>query len=186
METTLINEICRLMKGHLSAEQNTILEGTLRKVFKNFNIPEQSEQLSPQSYQTNTRLLNLFISAKKIEGCSAKTLKYYSSTLLSMINTLQKNVCDVKTDDIRFYLSNYQDIRNSSKATLDNIRRIISSFYSWLEDESYILKSPARRIHRRGIRKTARSVQALPRPRYDRSFDFNGNPCRGTGQSQPL
>lgn len=65
METTLINEICRLMKGHLSAEQNTILEGTLRKVFKNFNIPEQSEQLSPQSYQTNTRLLNLFISAKK-------------------------------------------------------------------------------------------------------------------------
>lgn len=148
METTLINEICRLMKGHLSAEQNTILEGTLRKVFKNFNIPEQSEQLSPQSYQTNTRLLNLFISAKKIEGCSAKTLKYYSSTLLSMTNTLQKNVCDVKTDDIRFYLSNYQDIRNSSKATLDNIRRIISSFYSWLEDESYILKSPARRIHK--------------------------------------
>ena len=107
METTLINEICRLMKGHLSAEQNTILEGTLRKVFKNFNIPEQSEQLSPQSYQTNTRLLNLFISAKKIEGCSAKTLKYYSSTLLSMINTLQKLLFGKKRGSLRFFLHTF-------------------------------------------------------------------------------
>lgn len=78
MEATLINEICRLMKDHLSAEQNTILESTLRKVFKNFGIPEQSEQLSPQSYQTNTRLLNLFISAKK----KGRMFSQYSEILL--------------------------------------------------------------------------------------------------------
>lgn len=172
MEATLINEICRLMKDHLSAEQNTILESTLRKVFKNFGIPEQSEQLSPQSYQTNTRLLNLFISAKKIEGCSVNTLKYYSSTLLNMINTMQKNVCEVNTNDIRFYLSNYQDIRNSSKATLDNIRRIISSFFSWLEDENYILKSPARRIHK------VKSTQFVKETLSDEELERLRDQCR--------
>ena len=172
MEATLINEICRLMKDHLSAEQNVILESTLRKVFKNFSIPEQSEQLSPQSHQTNTRLLNLFISAKKIEGCSVNTLKYYSSTLLNMLNTMQKNVCEVTTNDIRFYLSSYQDIRNSSKATLDNIRRIISSFFSWLEDENYILKSPARRIHK------VKSTQFVKETLSDEELERLRDQCR--------
>ena len=148
MEATLINEVCKLMQEHLTPEQNHILKATLHNVFKHFNIPEHSEHLSPQSSQTNTRLLNLFISAKKIEGCSENTLAYYSSTLLNMINSLQKNVCEVDTNDIRFYLSNYQDIKKTSKVTLDNIRRIISSFFSWLEDEDYILKSPAQRIHK--------------------------------------
>ena len=130
MEATLINEVCKLMQEHLTPEQNHILKATLHNVFKHFNIPEHSEHLSPQSSQTNTRLLNLFISAKKIEGCSENTLAYYSSTLLNMINSLQKNVCEVDTNDIRFYLSNYQDIKKTSKVTLDNIRRIISSFFS--------------------------------------------------------
>ena len=172
MEATLINEICRLMKDHLSAEQNTILESTLRKVFKNFSIPEQSEQLSPHSHQTNTHLLNLFISAKKIEGCSVNTLKYYSSTLLNMLNTMQKNVCEVTINDIRFTLSSYQDIRNSSKATLDNIRRIISSFFSWLEDENYILKSPARRIHK------VKSTQFVKETLSDEELERLRDQCR--------
>lgn len=107
MEATLINEVCKLMQEHLTPEQNNILKATLHNVFKHFNIPEHSEHLSPQSSQTNTRLLNLFISAKKIEGCSENTLAYYSSTLLNMINSLQKNVCEFDTNDIRFYLSNY-------------------------------------------------------------------------------
>src|SRR5699024_3719833 len=88
------------------------------------------------------------IAAKKIEGCSENTLKYYSSTLLNMINSIQKNVCDIHTDDIRFYLCRYQEMRNSSKVTLDNIRRIMSSSFIWLEDEDYIVKSPVRRIHK--------------------------------------
>lgn len=148
MKTTLINEICNQMSEHLTEDQNRILNVTLQKVFRQFNIPDSGENLSDQAQETNMKLLNSFIAAKKIEGCSENTLKYYSSTLLNMINTIQKNVCDIHTDDIRFYLCRYQELRNSSKVTLDNIRRIMSSFFIWLEDEDYIVKSPVRRIHK--------------------------------------
>lgn len=130
MKTTLINEICDLMREHLTDEQNQLLRTNLQKVFRQFNIPDDSGALSPQAQQTNMKLLNLFIAAKKIEDCSENTLSYYSSTLLKMINSIQKNVCEIETDDIRFYLYRYQDKRNSSKVTLDNIRRIMSSFLS--------------------------------------------------------
>lgn len=148
MKTTLINEICGLMSGHLSEEQNQILKTTLQKVFANLTSRNLPGSLSDQTQQTNMRLLNLYTAAKKIEGCSENTLKYYSATLLNMINSIQKNVCEIETDDIRFYLCRYQDVRNSSKVTLDNIRRIMSSFFTWLEDEDYISKSPTRRIHK--------------------------------------
>lgn len=148
MKTELIHEICQLMNNHLSPEQNQILKNTLEQVFQDFNLPDRSEQVSNDDQQNNTKLINLFIAAKKIEGCSENTLKYYSSTLLSMINSIQKNVCEIETNDLRFYLSNYQNTRNSSKVTLDNIRRILSSFFAWLEDEDYIVKSPVRRIHK--------------------------------------
>lgn len=148
MKQTLIKEICDLMYGHLTEEQNELLQKNLNKVFKQFNIPDNSEQLPAHIQQENMRLLNLFVASKKIEGCSEKTLNYYSATLLNMVNTVQKNVCQIETNDIRFYLSRYQELRGSSKVTIDNIRRIVSSFFTWLEDEDYISKSPVRRIHK--------------------------------------
>ena len=148
MKTTLINEICGQMNQHLTEEQNRLLQDTLQRVFRQFDIPDNSLDLSQHTRETNTRLLNLFIASKKIEGCSENTLHYYSSTLSNMLNTIQKNACAIETDDIRFYLATYQDMRNSSKVTMDNIRRIMSSFFTWLEDEDYIGKSPVRRIHK--------------------------------------
>ena len=148
MKTTLINEICGQMNQHLTEEQNRLLQDTLQRVFRQFDIPDNSLDLSQHTRETNTRLLNLFIASKKIEGCSENTLHYYSSTLSNMLNTIQKNACTIETDDIRFYLATYQDMRNSSKVTMDNIRRIMSSFFTWLEDEDYIGKSPVRRIHK--------------------------------------
>lgn len=148
MKKIMINEICQLMSIHLTKEQNDLLKATLQKVLGSYNIPDYSEEISPQAQQTNTRLLNLFIAAQKIEGCSENTLKYYSSTLQNMLNFIQKDIYTIQTDDIRFYLSSYQDIRNSSKITLDNIRRIMPSFFSWLEDEGHILKNPVRCIHK--------------------------------------
>lgn len=113
MKATLINEICGLMKAHLTDEQNNLLRINLQKVFRQFNIPDSSPSLSEQAQQVNMKLLNLFIAAKRIEGCSENTLQYYSSTLLKMINSIQKNVCEIETDDIRFYLCRYQEMRNS-------------------------------------------------------------------------
>ena len=93
-------------------------------------------------------LVESFLSAKRIEGCSEKTLKYYKATIQSMLDGIGKGIKHIVTDDIRCYLTEYQAKKKSSKVTIDNIRRILSSFFSWLEDEDYILKSPVRRIHK--------------------------------------
>ena len=96
----------------------------------------------------NSKLVESFISAKGIEGCSEKTLKYYRTTIETMLISVDKSIRYIQTEDLRSYLINYQNEKQSSRVTIDNIRRILSSFFSWLEDEDYILKSPVRRIHK--------------------------------------
>ncbi len=96
----------------------------------------------------SVNLVNIFIAAKRIEGCSEKTLKYYQTTIVAMIAAVNKSVRHIQTEDLRFYLTQYQKKNQSSRVTIDNIRRILSSFFSWLEDEDHILKSPVRRIHK--------------------------------------
>lgn len=103
---------------------------------------EQKKEISEQN------LVDLFLSAKRIEGCSEKTLKYYNAMIRAMLDGIGKGIKYIVTDDIRCYLTEYQAKKKSSKVTIDNIRRILSSFFSWLEDEDYILKSPVRRIHK--------------------------------------
>ena len=102
--------------------------------------------------------IHLFLSAKRVEGCSDKTIQYYDSTLRNVLGTIDKDVLQITTNDLRLYLDNYQSIRNPSKTTIDNIRRILSSFFSWLEDENYILKSPVRRIHKVKTCKTVKET----------------------------
>ena len=97
---------------------------------------------------TSEDLLEHFLSAKRIEGCSEKSLVYYRNTIQAMLDVVEKPVREIETDNLREYLTGYQKEKNSSKVTIDNIRRILSSFFSWLEDEDYIIKSPVRRIHR--------------------------------------
>lgn len=96
----------------------------------------------------NAHLLEIFISAKRIEGCSEKTIHYYQSSIIKLLSKLKKEICDINTNDIRCYLAEQQDRNKLSKVTIDNLRRIFSSFFSWLEDEDYITKSPVRRIHK--------------------------------------
>ena len=101
-----------------------------------------------QDVKNDGELLPLFLTAKEVEGCSSKTIEYYEATLSRMERTLAKPYTQVTSDDLREYLNGYEAERGSSKVTIDNIRRIMSSFFSWLEDEDYIVKSPVRKIHR--------------------------------------
>lgn len=98
--------------------------------------------------ENNEKLTEAFPSSKRVEGCSEKSLKYYRATIEAMLRTIQKRVQEINTDDLRDYLTKYQNEKNASRVTIDNIRRILSSYFSWLEDEDYILKSPVRRIHK--------------------------------------
>jgi len=102
--------------------------------------------------------LDLFLAAKNIEGCSKQSLKYYKSTLNMMLSGINKAYFLIVTEDLRTFLSEYQERCNVSKTTIDNVRRIISTFFSWLEAEDYIMKSPARRIHKVRIGKVVKDT----------------------------
>ena len=102
--------------------------------------------------------LQLYISAKRVEGCSEKTLSYYETTITNALKSIKKPVKQITTDDLRLYLDTYQQRNNAGKVTIDNVRRVLSSFFSWLEDEDYILKSPVRRIHKVKTGKTVKET----------------------------
>ena len=99
-----------------------------------------------QQKYTNNSLLALFITAKQVEGCSEKTIRYYQRTIENLFTSIKQSVTQLTTDDLRSYLAQYQSEKDCSKANLDNIRRILSSFFAWLEQEEYIIKNPIRRI----------------------------------------
>ena len=125
----------------------------LHKILIKFLETENSENKEENS---NEKMLEMFLAAKKIEGCSKKSLDYYQSTITNMLIKVGKNFKYISTNDLRDYLSNYQNKSNVSKVTLDNLRRILSSFFSWLEEENFILKSPVRRIKKI---KTAQTIK---------------------------
>lgn len=145
MKEQLIRKIRTEMSDILTEKQSNKLHDILLECFSNIKI----EPLQEEEYiQSNIDYLKLYISAKSIEGCSKKTLTYYETTIRKMIAYLEKDIREITTAELRLYLADYQKIHNASKVTIDNVRRILSGFFAWLEDEDYILKSPARRIHK--------------------------------------
>ena len=143
MKQELINSVLSQMMPYLSNEQGARLQEVLEHSFYGISITQ--ENVEPTD---STVPLDAFIAAKKVEGCSEKTLAYYRKTVQDMLESVGKPAQQIVTDDLRKYLSDYQIIRGASKVTIDNIRRILGSFFAWLEDEDYILKSPVRRIHK--------------------------------------
>ncbi|WP_407123974.1 site-specific tyrosine recombinase/integron integrase [Weissella paramesenteroides] len=146
MNTELVCQLTELFGNQFS---NQILE-----ILRKYDI---TRKISP-SINSNNKLLDSFLSAKKVEGKSVKTLNYYKNTLSRLLTTIKKNLKQITTDDLRNYLSDFQNQKGSSNVTIDNIRRIFSSFFSWLEDEDFIVKSPVRRIHKVKTTKVVKEI----------------------------
>jgi site-specific recombinase XerD len=147
MKDKFITQIQASMALMLNSEQLGELRRVLTNALHGVEITEK-KALEPTEAKENGGLLDVFIAAKRVEGCSEKSMKYYDSTVRQMLGSVGKPMREINTDDLRGYLAKYQKERSSSKVTIDNMRRIFSSFFSWLEDEDYILKSPVRRIHK--------------------------------------
>lgn len=145
MNTEIITEIEQSLLNCLDNAQMETLHKVLYRCLGNVEINTKSIEICEY---TNDELIKKFISAKEIEGCSKRTTKYYESTLLKMNSKMDKGITHMTTDDLRSYLTDYQKVNNCSKASIDNVRRNLSSFFSWLEEENYILKSPMKRIHK--------------------------------------
>ena len=145
------------MASLLTMAQLDELQRVLSYSLHNVDITERK---TPETQEStgNIELLDIFIAAKRVEGCSEKSLRYYHSTIGQMLIDVDIPLRGIGTDHLRTYLADYQKERKSSKVTIDNMRRIFSSFFGWLEDEDYVLKSPVRRIHKIKTDKTIKET----------------------------
>lgn len=162
MNASLIKEIEDKMQAIIDSEQMR----QLHQVLESCLISERLEN-------KKTNLVRLFLAAKRVEGCSEKTVKYYDSTIRNAVKKIGKDIVQITTDDLRIYLDDYQTESKISKVTVDNIRRILSSFFSWLEDEDYVVKSPVRRIHKVKTCKTVKETYS------DEDLELMRDECEG-------
>ena len=168
MKEIVKNEVLQNMIHQLKDEQYEKLKEVLDMVLVNYKIEEIKDELNGED---NQHYVESFLSSKRLEGCSEKTLHYYESTIQILLDKVQKHVKRVTTDDLRKYLIDYQNDHKSSRVTIDNIRRILSSFFSWLEDEDYIVKSPVRRIHK------VKSATTIKETYSDESLELMRDNC---------
>ncbi len=158
MKELFIKELICKTKDFLDDNQRIKLKDILTEICLNYQI-EILEQTQKQEIQKNNeQILTQFLSAKEIEGCSNRTLKYYKDNINKMLKAITKTINEITTEDLRNYLSNYKDNSNISTVTIDNIRRVMSSFFTWLENEDYIVKSPVRRIHKVKVAKKVKET----------------------------
>lgn len=171
MKNQLIAEITRQMIPYLDNAQMEQLQDVLQHCMWNVQIVETPDAVLQQEKESNEDLLNMFLSAKRVEGCSDKTLNYYENSIRRLFSAVDCHVTHMQTDDLRTYLSDYQQKSQCSKSNIDNIRRILSSFFTWLEDENFIIKSPVRRIHK------IRSSQTVKETYSDESLETMRDQC---------
>lgn len=165
MTRQLIEKIEQKMFAFLDDTQKEILHNTL--------VQCMVEETAAETVNDTQSYLRIFLAAKRVEGCSEKTIRYYDSTIRNVLTAIGKEVKSVTTDDLRVYLDEYQKRSNASKVTIDNIRRILSSFFAWLEDENYIDKSPVRRIHKVKTCKTVKETYS------DEALELMRDHCDG-------
>lgn len=149
MKTEVISNITKDMEDSLTNYQLNKLKESLIINFERVEFIIKTDELKHQEeLDENKNMIDSFISSKQVEGCSERTIKYYKEIIGKFINSFDKSIKQISTNEIRNYLSNYKDNSSCGSTTIDNIRRVLSSFFSWLEDEDYIIKSPVRRIHK--------------------------------------
>lgn len=177
-----IQDLITMIKNNNSAEEKiTYIKQAMLRHLNNFQMEELHKALvaaladerQTVELESEEDFFAAYIAAKRVEGCSEKTLEYYSATIHNALSIIQKPVKYITTDDLRLYLDNYQRKGGAGKVTIDNIRRVLSSFFSWLENEDYILKSPVRRIHKVRTGKTVKETYSDESLEIMR--DFAGN-----------
>ena len=149
MKADVILSITKDMEDSLTDYQLNKLKESLIVNFEKVEFTIKTDEVKHQEeLNENKKMIDSFISSKQVEGCSGRTIKYYREIVDKFSNNFDKSIKQISTEEIRNYLSNYKENSSCGSTTIDNIRRVLSSFFSWLEDEDYIVKSPVRRIHK--------------------------------------
>lgn len=172
MKNDVISSITKDMENSLTNFQLDKLKKILIINFENVEfIIKTKEYEKQQEKEENKKYIDMFISSKEIEGCSERTIKYYREIIGRFVDSIDESIKHTSTDKIRNYLSEYKNDNNCNSVTIDNLRRVLSSFFSWLEDEDYIVKSPVRRIHR------IKTLQAVKETFSDENIEKMRDEC---------
>lgn len=149
-----LSKLLDILKPFIWKKDVKAVKDTITKCFEGVEV----RQIDDGNPITNEDALKLFVDAKRIEGCSERSIGYYNTTLKALFKSITKNYLVIETEDLRKYLSDYSQNSKASKITVDNVRRVISTFFSWLESENYIMKSPTRRIHKIKVGKVVKET----------------------------
>jgi len=161
MIDNIIEQVTELvMKEHtdpFSENQRIVVKCAMKQVLSSYSI-QPKQQKEGSITDQNKKYVESFLSAKSVEGCSPKTIHYYKTMIEEALTSINRTVPSISTDDLRMYLSSFQESHQVSRVTMDNVRRILSTFFAWLEDEDYIIKSPVRKIHKVKIMQTVKET----------------------------
>ena len=173
MKELFIKEVTTKMADFLDDNQRIRLREILTEICLNYQIEIIEQTKRQETQKNNTDILDRFIASKEIEGCSTRTLNYYRDNINKMLDTVNLPINEITTEILRNYLSNYKSNSNAGMVTIDNIRRTLSSFFAWLENEDYIVKSPVRRIHK--VKTTRRVKETLTDENLEKLRDTCSN-----------
>ena len=173
MREMFVEKVIDWTEEFLDNNQRIKLKEILTEICLNYHIEILEQSQKQEIQKNNEEILNKFISSKEIEGCSVRTLKYYKDNITKMLDTVNLPINEITTETLRNYLSNYKNNSTAGMVTIDNIRRTLSSFFAWLENEDYIVKSPVRRIHK--VKTTRRVKETLTDENLEKLRDICSN-----------
>ena len=173
MRELFVGKVIDTTEDFLDNNQRIKLKEILTEICLNYQIERIEPTKKQEILKNNTNILNKFISSKEIEGCSNRTLNYYKDNINKMFDAVNLPVNEITTEILRNYLADYKNNSNVGMVTIDNMRRTLSSFFAWLENEDYIVKSPVRRIHK--IKTTRRVKETLTDENLEKLRDTCSN-----------
>jgi len=173
LKELFIKEVLDSTNHFLDNNQRIKLKEKLIEICLNYQIEIIEQTRRQETQKNNTDILDRFIASKEIEGCSTRTLNYYRDNINKMLDTVNLPINEITTEILRNYLSDYKSNSNAGMVTIDNIRRTLSSFFAWLENEDYIVKSPVRRIHK--VKTTRRVKETLTDENLEKLRDTCSN-----------
>ena len=173
MRELFVEKVINTVEDFLDNNQRIKLKEILTEICLNYQIERIEQTKKQEILKNNTDILNKFISSKEIEGCSTRTLNYYKDNITRMLDTINLPIDEITTEILRNYLADYKSNSKAGMVTIDNIRRTLSSFFTWLENEDYIVKSPVRRIHK--VKTTRRVKETLTDENLEKLRDTCSN-----------
>ena len=173
MGEVFVEKVINATEDFLDNNQRIKLKEILTEICIYYKIEKLEQSQKEEIQRNNEDILNRFISSKEIEGCSKRTLNYYRDTINKMFDAVNLPINEITTETLRNYLADYKNNSNAGMVTIDNIRRTLSSFFAWLENEDYIVKSPVRRIHK--VKTTRRVKETLTDENLEKLRDTCSN-----------